>query len=343
MTRNGSPPLVLVYEAISGGAWPLGELPRGLGDEGMAMLRAALEDFGAAGARTRTALDSRLRGTLTCAGEVVDAEPGGGLPPPALEGCDAALVIAPETGGMLARLSADVLAAGVRLLGSSPGGAALAGDKWACHSRLEGAGLPVPSTRRVPLDGVAAAARALGLPVVLKPLDGVGCEGVCLLEREGELDRALGVLGTAAPGGQALVQRYVPGQAASVSLLVAGGAARALTLNGQRVRPGIPFAYEGGAVPLCHPLAGRALDAAEAAARLLPGLAGYVGVDLVLGADGAWVIEVNPRLTTAYVGVRRVLPLNLARAICRACREGVLPGPVQPTGRVEFSRGGATW
>jgi predicted ATP-grasp superfamily ATP-dependent carboligase len=44
-------------------------------------------------------------------------------------------------------------------------------------------------------------------------------------------------------------------------------------------------------------------------------------VDLVLGADPAGrddhVIEVNPRLTTSYLGLRRALEANLAGAMLR--------------------------
>ena len=46
---------------------------------------------------------------------------------------------------------------------------------------------------------------------------------------------------------------------------------------------------------------------------------GYLGVDLVLGeaADGSddVVIEINPRLTTSYVGLRALARENLAAAM----------------------------
>jgi len=44
------------------------------------------------------------------------------------------------------------------------------------------------------------------------------------------------------------------------------------------------------------------------------GLRGYVGVDLVLGlhAGEDRVIELNPRLTTSYLGLRRKAKVNLA-------------------------------
>ena len=53
----------------------------------------------------------------------------------------------------------------------------------------------------------------------------------------------------------------------------------------------------------------------------LPPATGYVGVDLVLGRDpnGSedYVIEVNPRLTTSYVGLRAAAKSNLADSMFR--------------------------
>jgi predicted ATP-grasp superfamily ATP-dependent carboligase len=46
---------------------------------------------------------------------------------------------------------------------------------------------------------------------------------------------------------------------------------------------------------------------------------GYIGVDLVLGDDasgtGDRVIEINPRLTTSYVGLRAAARCNLVEAM----------------------------
>ena len=66
-------------------------------------------------------------------------------------------------------------------------------------------------------------------------------------------------------------------------------------------------------------LARRATELGERALDALPDATGYVGVDLVLGnaPDGSEdvVIEVNPRLTTSYVGLRAMTSSNLAAAI----------------------------
>ncbi len=79
------------------------------------------------------------------------------------------------------------------------------------------------------------------------------------------------------------------------------------------------FEYQGGSLPLEPHLDRRARALAQRAARCLPGPLGFVGVDLVLGAatDGSQdcVIEVNPRLTTSYVGLRVAARQNLAGAL----------------------------
>ena len=52
-------------------------------------------------------------------------------------------------------------------------------------------------------------------------------------------------------------------------------------------------------------------------ARALPHPRGFLGVDLVLGDEpsGDYAIEVNPRLTTSYVGLRALCRENLAGAM----------------------------
>jgi predicted ATP-grasp superfamily ATP-dependent carboligase len=51
----------------------------------------------------------------------------------------------------------------------------------------------------------------------------------------------------------------------------------------------------------------------------LPEPLGYLGVDIVLGAapngDDDVVIEINPRLTTSYIGLRAACHQNLAEAM----------------------------
>jgi predicted ATP-grasp superfamily ATP-dependent carboligase len=305
------------------------------------MLQAVLADFRAWGAvHTITTLDQRVANLLLPADELITVTPGqhSDIFAASLTRCDAALIIAPETDGILARLNALAQGAGVRLLGSSPQAVTHAGDKWTCYQSFLQAGLPTPTTRLTLFADACPTSREMGYPLVAKPVDGVGCEGVCLVTNEAELDAALIILRQATRHDKIILQSFVDGTHASVSLLVAHGQALPVSLNGQAVEAGCPFVYRGGCVPLLHPSAARALAVAQAAVDLLPGLQGYVGVDLVLTNQEAWLMEINPRLTTTYIGLRQVIQLNLAQAMWQACFEARLPDQVSTHGQVFFAK-----
>lgn len=335
------PSAILVHEYVTGGGWPEPRIPARLAAEALAMLRALLADLRAWGRfPVVTTRDRRLPASGLTADRVVDLDSG--VYPETLQElgrtCGAAIVIAPEGGGALERVSRLLRDAGVALLGSPPSAIAVAADKWECHRRFVLAGLPTPPTLRVAPAAAAAAARELEYPVVVKPLDGAGCDGVCLAADDALLAAALRQ--PALRSAQAvLVQGYMRGQAASVSLLAADGRSTVLSLNGQHVRAGVPFAYDGGVASLPHPRRAEAGELARRAVALVPGLRGYVGVDLLLGEEGCWLIEINPRPTSSYVGLRRVIGLNMAAAIWDACRDGVLPAAVATPASAAFGEG----
>ncbi len=306
------------------------------------MLCALLTDFRRWGAvHTVSTLDPRLRNFTLPADEAVEIEPGqhDDTFRSLLSKCDATLIIAPETDGVLARLSAAAEEAGVTLLGSTSAAAAAASHKGTCSGRFRSAGLPVPPTRQVSFSNAPRAAWELGYPLVAKPIDGAGCEGVYLIAGQADLSRTLSRLRRSTHQEEILLQRFVDGTHASVSLLVAGGRAVTLSLNRQEIDVGRPFTYHGCVVPLQHPAAARALFVARAAVGLIPGLRGYVGVDLVLTRKEAFLMEINPRITTSYVALSRTCNLNLAHAIWDACCRGVLPAKVSLSGKAAFIKG----
>jgi predicted ATP-grasp superfamily ATP-dependent carboligase len=56
---------------------------------------------------------------------------------------------------------------------------------------------------------------------------------------------------------------------------------------------------------------------------LVPGLSGYVGLDLLAPfatPEELLVVEINPRLTTSYLGYRALADQNIAQYLLPACR-----------------------
>jgi predicted ATP-grasp superfamily ATP-dependent carboligase len=65
---------------------------------------------------------------------------------------------------------------------------------------------------------------------------------------------------------------------------------------------------------------------------------GYVGIDMVLTDRDAVVIEVNPRVTTSYVGLRKVLRPNPAALMLEAARGNLPdPGEIEIVGTARFT------
>jgi predicted ATP-grasp superfamily ATP-dependent carboligase len=230
---------------------------------------------------------------------------------------DATLVIAPETAGMLAHRVAAVRAAAGTALAPSPRFIEIASDKQTTIDTLAAAGVAVPAGRS--LAAGEAWPRWFHLPAVRKHRASVGCDEV-LIVREGD----------ALPPPVAVPTRleaFAVGMPVGVSCILGPAGVQPLPPMRQRFAAGSCPRYLGGE-PLVEPtlrqratrLAVRAVAALAAAAGGTQ--AGWVGVDMILGPrdDGLddRVLEVNPRLTTSFVGLAATAPRSLVRAIVDA-------------------------
>jgi tyramine---L-glutamate ligase len=234
---------------------------------------------------------------------------------------DHSLVIAPELGGILAERCRWAVEAGGSLLGPTLEAVRLASDKLALATHLQRRGVPTPWTRLLN--------ELLGdwdqFPAICKPRDGAGSESIFLVETREELrDRY-----PFDPPSDLIIQPFVPGTAASVACLVGPRQRLPLLPALQFLSVDGRFRYLGGRAPLSPDLADRARRLALAAVDAVPGLHAYVGVDLVLGPDPDGredqVIEINPRWTTSYVGLRVLARENLAATLLAVARGEKVP------------------
>lgn len=333
---------VFVYEYVCGSGAHSERAAPSLWREGWAMLTAVLADFGRCpGVIPSTLLSGdhpeKLADLPAAEVELVPANGERASFHRQLRRADAALVIAPEFAGTLEDRTHWVEAAGVPLLGSSSAAVRLTADKNQLALHLLARGVPTPPCVDIP--------RAGDFPVVCKPRDGAGSLATFLARTPRELEDATAVARAEGWGGELLVQPFVPGQAASIACLVGDAGTVALPAAAQRLSEDGRFRYEGGSVPLPEPLCARAARLGRRAVEVVPGLRGYVGVDVVLGPDedghGDRVIEINPRLTTSYTGLRRLARFNLAEAILAAALGRPLPEFAWHPGPVHFTADGS--
>jgi predicted ATP-grasp superfamily ATP-dependent carboligase len=308
---------LFLYEFITGGGLldsAAAELPPSLLCEGRAMVEALAADLAALDG-VETVLLSDVRVPLKVPGCRVVSAGTRDEADAAFEHLAAAadwtLLIAPELDGALADCCRRVEQGGGRVLGPTLPVVLLTSDKERTARHLAAAGLPVPegitlaAGERLPAD--------FRYPAVLKPRHGAGSQHLRTVATP-EAARQLGPV----PFTMRL-ERYCSGTAASVAVLCGPSGVHSLVACRQHLSEDGCFRYLGGSLPIEPALADRAERLAVAAVASLPEPRGYLGVDLVLGScrEDDRVIEINPRLTTSYVGLRVAARGNLAEALLR--------------------------
>jgi tyramine---L-glutamate ligase len=246
---------------------------------------------------------------------------------------DATILIAPEFDGILLKSAQRVVAAGGRLLSPSPDFIRVAANKQRTCERLAAAGVSV--AHGILLDADDPLPHDFIYPAVLKPVDGAGSQDTYLVSGPHDTPPAY--------AWPRRFERYVPGLAASAALLCGPSGSAALPPCKQCISDDGRLRYLGGELPLATGLAERATNLAERAIAVLSPVTGFVGVDLVLGRDPNGredaVIEVNPRLTTSYVGLRAAAQTNLAEAMLNVAAGNVSPIEFSDR-RMEFDSSG---
>jgi hypothetical protein len=332
---------VFLYEYVTGGgmlfsqnpAPPSGSLLR----EGAAMISALAADFLLLPETEVIALrDHRLADFRLPSGaqvyDVHSADQERGLVKTIGGDADWTIVIAPEFENILFGRVRMVERAAGRLLSPNSVFVTVAANKQLTAGTLSQHAIATPNGQLY--CGGQPLPRSLCYPAMLKPLDGAGSVGIVQLEGP-DVDIELPL------GHEYRLEEHCDGIVASVAIL--GGPAGHFVLPACRqfISDDGGFRYLGGSAPLSQPLRERAERLALAAVKALPSLTGYAGIDMVLGTteEGDVVIEVNPRLTTSYVGLRRLTQHNLAATMLDVAlgREPELLFDSQP---VEFSAHG---
>jgi predicted ATP-grasp superfamily ATP-dependent carboligase len=312
---------VFLYEALCAGA--PADLSSGgsLRSEGWAMLSALIEDFSLVPgvevvwlADTNERLEPFLglpirRGNVEPVVTTKTEEPTAFRK---LAGeSDYSLVTAPEFGGFLRERCSWVEEVGGRLLGPNPEAVRLTSDKLELATHLRKYQIPTPACFLPKENG------GCPFPAILKPRDGAGSQATILVACEQELERSIRTVRSEGWVGELLLQPFAAGFPCSISFLMGDKQIVSLLPASQEFTSDDRFVYQGGILPLSPPLAERAVHLGSQAVRSIPGLRGYVGVDLILAVDSVHdqVIEINPRLTTSYVGLRALAKTNLAEAM----------------------------
>jgi predicted ATP-grasp superfamily ATP-dependent carboligase len=306
---------LLVFEYICGGGLAGQALSESLLAEGRLMLQALLDDLKLL-PEIQVLLPLDVRCTDLNLPEnvqpfvVATAEDQREVLHTLISQSDALWPIAPETDGILVGLAKQALELDKTVLLSDPEIVSLCSDKLATYQCLKLHAIPV--------------VQSLGLldlnvlpftPAVIKPRDGVGCEGGFVISDQAQFQSISQSINVA----NYLLQPLMIGDAVSLSCLFKNGQAWLLTTNQQQVViKNNRFNLQACEVNTHNSQREFYLDLIKRVAMAMPGLWGYIGIDLIETAEfGSLILEINPRLTTSYVGIRSATGINVAEQVLR--------------------------
>ncbi len=310
---------LLVYEHITSGALAGQQLPHSLAEEGDLMLAAILQDLASQPQLELIILrDSRLSEINLSPGstpyEVFWVQSSKHFTQQwekALAHADTSFVIAPETGGQLEKTQQAIINSGSSYLGSSQTVSQLCTNKLKCYEHLVSSNISIVTTE------IASQWYPSKLEyteaVVIKPIDGAGCLNTFFFEHKKQAQNYL-QNNSSLDLSTLIVQPYIEGTAASLSLFISDATVTVLSINRQLISQQqsqlIFRGCEANTIKTDEFSKSHAQEFAEEIYKALPELWGFVGIDFVLSPSGPNLIEINPRLTTSYIGLKSVLNFN---------------------------------
>lgn len=270
-----------------------------------------------------------------------------------------AIFIAAENNNNLYNITKILEENGVETYTSTSKACFITSDKYETYEALP-VSIPQPRSFRFKIDSKGYWKRAIEnlherwqaedplspLKLIIKPLTGVDCEDIVIIEDIEDLSYDLEKIFT--PGSRIIVQEFIEGFDISVSLISDGEKAIPLSLNEQFVElKDDKGRYLGGKIPYESKYKDEAFEIATAAVEAIDGLKGFVGVDLIINSDekdiySVYLLEINSRFTTPYVGLSKIAKSNITKSIIDLIDKRITIDDIDTSlnGEVEFRKSG---
>ncbi|MDI6889113.1 MAG: ATP-grasp domain-containing protein [Methanocellales archaeon] len=298
--------------------------------EGYGMLRSVCDSLSSAGHEVHTLLDPRISKL--------------GIKPPAdkveicsspwemervLSHVDACVPIAPDS--VLYDIT-KMIEAETSLIGCSPKSVSSCSNKNETYELVSNMAkhFDVPEYESLPLDvdAVMGYCDKIGFPVVIKPIDGAGCDGISMIGSNEKIPDAIKKVSEASKASELIVQKFCEGRHMSCSIICSKSHVLPVSINSQRIEIAEKIRYLGGVSP--HPSAHKE-EIFEESRRIAKKLRlfGFVGIDLVVSRDKIFFMEINPRITTPFIALSGITQLG---ELLIDCLDDSLPSTINLRG-----------
>ena len=316
---------IFVCEFITGGGLCGEPLPDSLAKEGALMRDALLCDLSELNLNILSTFDVRVKKTALQANiyagfrAIKKDDDVWAIWTSLIEQADEVLVIAPETDGVLLKFAQLTLSLGKIWLGCGCDAIEVCSDKLKTYQFLHDINLPVPTfswqtfcdyQQKYPEVLFANDGK-----MIVKPIDGAGCVDTFVFDDVTSLSQFM----TLDKQKSHIIQCFVKGESASFVMLCANNQAHLLCCNAQMIEyKNNQLHFKGVQINAHKQHWDVFARIADYLLENMPSLQGLVGVDVVFDENKMAVIEINPRLTTSYVGLRRAVGQNPAKLLLEA-------------------------
>ena len=306
------PPLKLfVCEFITGGGFNHVTLNQPLLHEGRIMRDALLQDLSNLPYQIHTTNDSRIPQPQYC-NEVITINTTDDvwqIWETLINKVDIVWLIAPETNNFLERLTKLAEQAQKMIIGSDAETIKITGNKLLTYHALKQANIATLATYHAD-DWRMHDCRQW----VAKPIDGAGCETTRYFDDKTKLKTWLSQENRT---NTHIIQAFQDGIPGSIACLMFDGSAKVLSCNKQLVSiENNLFSFGGILINGLQAFWHEFEQIANKVAETFSGLSGYVGIDVIVNTSAMphqiLVVEVNPRLTTSFVGLKEATSINIA-------------------------------
>jgi len=350
---------IFIFEFVSGGGYNTMLMPSSLFCEGYSMLKSIIEDFYDLNFEIYTLLDKRIAflGRYLKVNKLALID----------ENCnyletykqlllksDACFIIAPEFSNILYNLTEIASSYKKEIYSVGLEGIKLGASKMRTYSFFKRSHIPTPKTYLIPtcnnqldLDFIYDKFYDLNQSIIIKPEDGVGAELILHINEKSQIDKFFKNESLFLKKSRLFIlQEYVEGIDMSISLLGILEKKHIepyiLSVNTQNIllpKGSIDSQYNGGLSPA---VIGKKTQ--KSLKKVLHKLdfsyfKGYFGIDFILTPDNSFqFIEINPRLTTSYLGIRNIYNTNPLQSFFQSKKKGIIKIIKRPNYLSEYYR-----
>jgi len=325
---------IFIFEFVSGGGYNQVDIPSSLFCEGYAMLRTIIEDFKKLGYQIITLLDVRIshlsRYLKTDMVKLVKPEDEFlKIYTNYVKKSTFCFIIAPEFSKHLYNLTQIAKDLNKKILSINLNGVWLGTSKLETYKYFIANKVNTPKSYKIPLKGgemdvdfILQKFDQLGSSIIMKPEDGAGSELIYHFTTKDQIlqlfERAKANFNIAR---SYIVQEFIDGDDLSISIINRTNSEKIndrdqiiLSINAQNVQnidSNKDSYYLGGFTPVENYKVLRNKFEKILKSMDLTSFQGYFGIDFIKKADNSiYFIEINPRLTTSYIGIRNILDFN---------------------------------